>query len=554
MGATGYAVWECRSLGNVNNSGCFDPGITFSATLSSGNATSSFPTITASNYSFVSDDINHYLYIKSGANWRPGWYQITGIAGTSAIVNADSYEVLQLNKQYVSAVGIGTSGYVTAGSWSIDYTQSASTKLLLSDLYLTTTSRLASLGTSFTPNYLGNSIRITASTSGISTGLYVISSLTGYQANLDRVAGSTGGTGGTGYLGGGISDPSIAFRDVKTIVGGYNCIYVKADAEYNKTESSYQAGGGIPHIFGYSTKRHDNGRPIMNLNARDARYFGSGDGNSTRCRNFYIKTFDNRGTSLMTNGNNQPYSYIVNCINEGTPTNSASGLTYIFCSWNYLNGYFSNGFFNTIFDHAGNTTMYGGIAGGTITYNAYYQNCIIFLGYRSSTSPIWNNPGQHSGQIIKNNIFIDGTGGFLLSYENFSPFGNHSPSFIYNNLFSNNRGTMFGYGGGYTNFSFFIENNYFHNCVAALGTTSPQNYASSKSLNINNVVISTDPFKNRNAFDIRLDADVFGGNIPRFNSLLENFTPSITKRNKDVGSIQSYSKAIKINMNGGMRG
>lgn len=256
----------------------------------------------------------------------------------------------------------------------------------------------------------------------------------------------------------------------------------------------------------------------------------------------------------MTNGNNQPYSYIVNCINEGTPTNSASGLTYFLCSWDYLNGYYSNGFFNTIFNHAGNTIMYGGIAGGTITYNAYYQNCIIFLGNNSSTNPIWNNPGQHSGQIIKNNIIIDGTGGFLLSYENFSPYGNHSPSFIYNNLFSNNRGTMFNYGGGYTNFSFFIENNYFHNCVAALGTTSPQNYASSKSLNINNIVISTDPFKNRNNFQINLDGDVVGGNIPRFSSLLENFTPSITKRNKDVGSIQSYSKAIKINMNGGMRG
>jgi hypothetical protein len=113
---------------------------------------------------------------------------------------------------------------------------------------------------------------------------------------------------------------------------------------------------------------------------------------------------------------------------------------------------------------------------------------------------------------------------------------------------------MFNYGGGYTNFSFFIENNYFHNCIAALGTTSPQNYASSKSINVNNRVIPSDPFRNRNAFDIRFDADVTGGNIPKYESILQNFSPSITRRNKDIGPIQSYSKAIKINMNGGMRG
>ena len=41
----------------------------------------------------------------------------------------------------------------------------------------------------------------------------------------------------------------------------------------------------------------------------------------------YIKTYDNRGASLMTNGNNQVYSIIVNCISEGTPNNSAAGLS-----------------------------------------------------------------------------------------------------------------------------------------------------------------------------------------------------------------------------------
>ena len=112
---------------------------------------------------------------------------------------------------------------------------------------------------------------------------------------------------------------------------------------------------------------------------------------------------------------------------------------------------------------------------------------------------------------------------------------------------------MFSRVSNYANPSFVIENNYFFNC-ASIGITSNNRYLDSKFININNITIPSDPFKNRDAFDLRLDGDALGGNFPRFGSLLENFSPSITRRNKDIGSIQSYSKAIKINMNGGMRG
>lgn len=550
-----FAIWEVRTQGNDNNSGCFDPNPTLSTTLSTGNGTSIYPTVSASNYSFVSNDVNNYLYIKSGTNWNPGWYQINSVSSGSAIINANIGQVVQLNRRLNLITGVGNSEVLTSGSWTVDYSQSNANAFLYNNLYLSSTSQFTAIGASFTPNMIGNTVRITYATSGITTGVYVINSLSGNSANLDRVAGSIGGTGGTGYMGGAIADPSVAFRDFKVNTAGVNYIYVKADGEYNKTEASYQPGGGYVNIHGYSIYRHDSGRPVMNLNARDARYFGSSDGNSTRCRNFYIKTFDNRGASLMTNGNNQVYSTIVNCISEGTPNNSAAGLSYKMCAWTYIDGLFTSANdYVTILNHVPNTVKYGGLVGGVITYNSYFKNSIIFLGNLSTTAPQWNNPGQHGGQVIKNNIFIDGTGGYLLSYENFASFGNHSPSFVYNNIFSNNRGTMFNYGGGYTNFSFFIENNYFHNCIADLGTTSPQNYASSKSINVNNIVIPSDPFRNRNAFDIRFDADVTGGNIPKYESILQNFSPSITRRNKDIGPIQSYSKAIKINMNGGMRG
>ena len=548
-----FAIWEVRTQGNDNNSGCFDPNPTLSTTLSTGNGTSVYPTISASNFSFVSNDINHYLYIKSGTNWKPGWYQITGLAGTSAIVNANIGQVVQVNRTLSTTAGVGSSEVLNSGSWTVDYSQSNANAYLYNNLYLTSTSQFTAIGASFTPNMIGNTIRITSSTSGITTGVYVINSLSGNSANLDRVAGSIGGTGGTGYVGGAIADPSIAFRDYKVNTASSNYIYVKADGEYNKTEASYQPGPGYVNIHGYSIYRHDSGRPVMNLNARDARYFGSGDGNSTRCRNFYIKNFDNTSASLMTNGNNQVYGVIVNCINEGAPTNSQAGLTYKRCAWTYLDGAFFNGDFNTVLNFDSNTAKYGGISGGLFMVSNYFKNCIIFMGNKSSTNGIWNNPGNSSGLIIKNSIVIDGVSGFIGSYENFNAFGNHGPTYIYNNIFYNVRGTLFSRVSNYANPSFVIENNYFFNC-ASIGITSNNRYLDSKFININNITIPSDPFKNRNAFDLRLDGDALGGNFPRFGSLLENFSPSITRRNKDIGSIQSYSKAIKINMNGGMRG
>ena len=56
MALSAYAIWEVRSLGSDNNSGGFDPDATMKNTLSSSNGTSSTPTVTASDYTFVSGD------------------------------------------------------------------------------------------------------------------------------------------------------------------------------------------------------------------------------------------------------------------------------------------------------------------------------------------------------------------------------------------------------------------------------------------------------------------------------------------------------------------
>ena len=66
MAASNYTIWEMRYNGSDYNSGCFDPNATLATTLSSANGTSTFPSVTSSNYTFSASDVGHYLYVKSG--------------------------------------------------------------------------------------------------------------------------------------------------------------------------------------------------------------------------------------------------------------------------------------------------------------------------------------------------------------------------------------------------------------------------------------------------------------------------------------------------------
>jgi len=256
----------------------------------------------------------------------------------------------------------------------------------------------------------------------------------------------------------------------------------------------------------------------------------------------------------MYNGNNQPYATITNSIFKNSVWNSASGLAYRLCAWDIVKGYHTtNSDFSTIYDFRGNTVAYGGIGGGTFGYNSYYKNCFLVLGHNNSTQVIWNNPGQVSGAIIKNNCVINGNAGFLLSYENYTSFGNHSPTYVYNNIFVNNLGTVFNHGCGYCNICYILENNYMHNC-GGLGITSGNTFDSSRSLNINNYILNTSPFKDYANYNFSINSDAFGGGLIKFDTVPTLLSPSNTSKNKDVGSIQNSILPSKISMNGGMRG
>jgi hypothetical protein len=553
MASSVFANWEVRSLGSDNNSGCFDPNATMTSTLSSSNGTSSTPTVTASNYTFVSGDIGYHLFIKSGTSWTPGWYLITSISSGSAVLNAASGQVVKLNRRRSSANGIGTTDSLSSGTWAIDYTQNNSNRLLITDLLLNTSSTCSSVANPFTPATIGNTIRITAGTN-FTAQVFVINSLSGVIATLDRVAGTSGATNGTAYMGGAMQNPYNAFFDFNYLAGSTNFIYIKADGEYTWGTQTFLAGNGYPNIFGYENYRHDSGRPTLTFNQVGARYFGRGDGNSTKIRNIIADSKDLYNCYVVYNGNNQPYSTITNCIFKNYVLNSASGLSYRLSAFDVARGSIGSHDYGTLYNFIPNTTYYGGIYGGLIGINTFFKNCLLFLGHTSATNGTWQNTGQLGGGfVIKNNLFVNGRSGVMGAYENFNIFGNHSPVYFYNNLIVNNAGTVFSYVGGYSGMSFVLENNYLFNC-GATGTTTSLSHNTSRSLNINNIVLSASPFKDYQNYDFRMNDDVNGGRLVKFDTLPLILSPSNTSKNKDVGPIQNSILPSKINMNGGMRG
>jgi len=556
MASSTYANWEVRSQGSDNNSGCFDPNATMTATLSSSNGTSATPTVTASNYTFVSGDVGHYLFIKSGTSWTPGWYLITSISTGSAVLNATSGQVVKLNRRRSSSNGVGTTNSLSSGTWAIDYTQNNSYRLLITDLLLNTSSTCSSSANPFTPAMIGNTIRITAGTN-FTAQVFVINSLSGVIAALDRAAGTSGATNGTAYMGGAMQNLYNAFFDLNYFAPGVNFIYIKADGEYTWGASTTVGSSIYFNVFGYENYRHDSGRATLNFSSHNTRYFSMSSNNSVRIRNIIADSKDLLSCYLMLLGNNQPYSTITNSIFKNYVLNSASGLSYRLCSWDVVKSALGgNAEYCTVYDCKPNTITYGGITGANLGQNTIFKNSFVLLGTPQATGwpSFFNNPGQQgSNQVFKNNCFINGTNGFITSYENCTSFGNHAPTYIYNNLFVNNTGTLFNNTCGSSGLSFLLENNYIHNCVG-LGITSGNTFDSSRYININNYVLTKSPFKDYVNYNFSLNDDAEGGKTVKFDTIPTLLSPSNTSKNKDVGPIQNSILPSKINMNGGMRG
>jgi hypothetical protein len=207
MGIPATAIFEVENGGSdTANGGAFDPGNASMATdLAATSATGTAPVCTSASYNFVAGDVGHWLFIKSGTNWTPGWYQIASVAANAATLTAGIGTAYLMNNSLPSAVttaaGCATTASPTSGTWTIDYSQKTGAKFTYTDLTAAGAgSTFTSAANPFGKNCVGNAVILSSGTN-VTTGVFFISSVAGTTATFDRAVttgATSNGAGGSG--------------------------------------------------------------------------------------------------------------------------------------------------------------------------------------------------------------------------------------------------------------------------------------------------------------------------------------------------------------------
>lgn len=282
----GGAVWNIRSGATAANANgaFFNPGNTnFSTdgTVDTNTGNTASPVFSSLSYNFVAGDVGAWLYVKSGSDTYPGWYQIASVASNKATLTASTGAGVWHNSStriytISTSAGIASTGTPSSITWGIDYSQSTSALCSPSDMVIdgTTNTDITSATCVFGVRHIGNGLRV-ASGTGFTAGWYEIASIpSGATARLDRAVGTVSSTGGTGKVGGSASLASGSAPTDDTFfenaVAG-NDFFVEAGTYAIGGTVSISAAGNNQNpvrIIGYNAIRGDNPtgstRPLFN--------------------------------------------------------------------------------------------------------------------------------------------------------------------------------------------------------------------------------------------------------------------------------------------------
>lgn len=270
MGFTGALIWELESGGDdTNNGGGFDSGVSGFATdltVTANTGNTSTPEVSSASYNFVAGDVNHWLFIKAGTNWIPGFYQITSVDGTTHKATVNAAIGAATIWQYASrsdsggpntTAGVATTGTPTSGTWGIDYSQNTSSHFTSTHFSIgnPTTTQLTDGDNTVGKNWIGNIISITSGT-GFTVQRVAVVSTSGTTATVDKSLGTAGSSGGNGRLGGALGSPGT----LGSLFAGNHYAYCK-NATYSLTSATTNISGGAPQfasgiVVGYSTHRY----------------------------------------------------------------------------------------------------------------------------------------------------------------------------------------------------------------------------------------------------------------------------------------------------------
>lgn len=280
MVAAATTIYELQTTGDSAAGWGFNPANANMATDGVGAfATQSAPEFSSASYNFIGRDVGHWLFIKSGTNWRPGWYQITAVTLGVAQLNATTGQWVAYKSTDANRPGAGTGCATTASptgaTWSIDYSQDV--PISFTDLVAVTTTTFTSAANSIGKNFVGNIVRVNSGT-GWNQCRWEVSSVTGttgtaanFQNGFGNL-GTSGSTGGTGKLGGAAVSPGalaailVAGNAVYQKSGTYTLSAATANTVGGPVSLALNASSGSPSRWiGYYAYRGDRARTTRAL-------------------------------------------------------------------------------------------------------------------------------------------------------------------------------------------------------------------------------------------------------------------------------------------------
>lgn len=257
-GISGTTNWEVQTGGSdTANGGGFDPASASMATnLAATSATGTAPVVTSASYNFAARDVGAWLFIKSGTNWIPGWYRIVSVASNAATLTATIGSaplwVGGTDSGTNTVAGCATTASPTGGTWSIDYSQSASPGIVYTDMAVGgTNTQYTSALNPVGPNVVGNIISVTSGT-GFTVQRVQIASVSGTTATVDKTLGGTSLTGGNGGMGGALATIAKTYTLASTGV----IVWVKSGT-YALSAAMDLRASAPTYLFGYSVTRGD---------------------------------------------------------------------------------------------------------------------------------------------------------------------------------------------------------------------------------------------------------------------------------------------------------
>jgi hypothetical protein len=537
MPASVYAIWEIRSGAGSSNSGCFDPNVTMQTNLQSANGTSVFPTVSSPTYSFTSNDIGNYLFVRSGTNWLVGFYPIAGISGTSAILDANKITNTLPNLQPKFLDGLGLTNSLSSGTWAIDYTQKNSSGVFFTDLSIVSPTIITSASNPFTRAMNGNSIRIIGGT-GFTPGIYIIADSSSFGATLDRPVGIQGSTNGSATFSGAMPDIPTASFGI-TQASNYSCwVNIRGETNYTMSGITTVPSMGIHCVFsGYGLTRGDNGSANFLINQNSAAASYSSGGGYLRFLNVNFNGFGNTESFGIRTSTNGLFFY-------NSEFRNLTGVQF----GTLYNGLIKNCTFPNFSTLAFTTVSSCATTATSMFSNGYYLNCIFKNNTLNGPLISITSAGTF---FVNENIFYNNNCTNVISITGASQL----VTFVQNNIFAGNAGTVYRCNG-YSGYAYdFYQNAYFNN--SSIGNEPPNSFSSHNNIVENEIYLSENPFVDPANDNFTINNAELGGILLRNKKVIPQVSypgASNTPNNGNLSIMQHKATPLHIGNSGGFRG